>query len=41
MREISYRHRKLHIQSDWLLIYLIEDNVTLVLTRTGTHDQLL
>ena len=30
-----------HIQPDWLLIYLIEDNVlTLTLVDTGTHADL-
>lgn len=34
--------RELHIQKDWLLIYLIKDGHTvLVLTRTGSHQQLL
>lgn len=32
-------HRELHIQTDWLLIYRIEDN-TLILNRTGTHSEL-
>lgn len=31
-----------HIKPDWLLIYLIEDDVlTLTLTATGTHSDLL
>lgn len=34
-------YRELHIEADWLLIYTIEDGVTLILTRTGTHDRLL
>jgi mRNA interferase YafQ len=30
-----------HIQPDWLLIYLVENNIlTLTLTRTGTHSDL-
>ena len=30
-----------HIKPDWLLIYLIEDDVlTLTLTNTGTHSDL-
>ena len=30
-----------HIQPDWLLIYLLEENVpTLTLSRTGTHSDL-
>ena len=34
--------RECHIQSDWLLIYRIDDAVlTLTLTRTGTHSDLL
>ena len=31
-----------HIKPDWLLIYLIEDDIlTLTLTNTGTHSDLL
>lgn len=34
-------YRELHIEADWLLIYKIEEKiVTLVLTRTGSHDDL-
>lgn len=34
-------YRELHIESDWLLIYKIDyDEVVLVLTRTGSHDDL-
>lgn len=34
-------YRECHIQSDWLLIYLIEDDVlTLTLIDTGTHADL-
>jgi mRNA interferase YafQ len=34
-------YRELHISADWLLIYKIEeDTLTLVLTRTGSHDEL-
>lgn len=35
--------RKCHIESDWLLIYCIRKDknlVELVLTRTGSHDEL-
>ena len=33
--------RECHIQPDWLLIYLIEDNkLTLTRSRTGTHSDL-
>lgn len=33
--------RECHIQPDWLLIYLIEDEVlTLTLVDTGTHSDL-
>lgn len=33
--------RECHIQPDWLLIYLVDDDVlTLTLTRTGTHSDL-
>lgn len=34
-------YRELHISGDWLLIYRIdEDELQLVLTRTGSHDEL-
>lgn len=34
-------YRELHIEYDWLLIYKIEkESITLVLTRTGKHDDL-
>ena len=34
--------RECHIQPDWLLIYCVEKEiVTLTLTRTGTHSDLL
>lgn len=34
-------YRELHIEDDWLLIYCIEENgISLVLTRTDTHDNL-
>lgn len=34
-------HRELHIQSDWLLIYeLYDDVLVLSLSRTGTHSDL-
>lgn len=34
--------RECHIQPDWLLIYLIEDNtLTLTLVDTGSHADLL
>lgn len=34
-------YRELHIESDWLLIYKIEkEELQLVLTRTGSHDEL-
>lgn len=33
--------KECHISPDWLLIYLIEDDVlVLTLTRTGTHSDL-
>lgn len=33
--------RELHIEGDWLLVYFIDgDELVLVLTRTGTHDEL-
>lgn len=33
--------RECHIQSDWLLIYLIENDIlTLTLVKTGTHSDL-
>ena len=32
---------ELHIEKDWLLIYQInDDELTLLLLRTGSHDQL-
>ena len=35
-------YRELHIDADWLLIYRIEqDELELVLTRAGSHDDLL
>ena len=34
--------RECHIQSDWLLIYHIDqNNLLLCLTRTGTHSDIL
>ena len=34
--------RECHIKPDWLLIYHIEENIlTLTLSRTGTHSDLL
>lgn len=34
--------RECHIQPDWLLIYLVEDDIlTLTLVDTGTHTDLL
>lgn len=34
-------YRELHISRDWLLIYRIEEEqLQLVLTRTGSHDDL-
>ena len=34
-------YRECHIQPDWLLIYLIEDDIlTLTLVDTGTHTDL-
>ena len=34
-------HRECHIHPDWLLIYLIEDDIlTLTLIDTGTHADL-
>lgn len=36
-----FGYRECHIQPDWLLIYLIEDNIlTLTLIDTGTHSDL-
>ena len=33
--------RELHIEADWLLIYRVDREILqLVLTRTGSHDQL-
>ena len=34
-------HRECHIQPDWLLIYEVKENeLLLILTRTGTHSDL-
>ncbi|MCL2106188.1 MAG: type II toxin-antitoxin system YafQ family toxin [Oscillospiraceae bacterium] len=34
-------HRECHIQSDWLLVYRIDEDVlVLTLTRTGSHSDL-
>lgn len=34
-------YRECHIQPDWLLIYLVEDDIlTLTLIDTGTHSDL-
>lgn len=34
-------YREIHIEGDWLLIYKIEkEELQLVLTRTGSHDDL-
>lgn len=34
-------HRECHITPDWLLIYVIENDIlTLTLTRTGSHSDL-
>ena len=36
-----YGFRECHIQPDWLLIYLVEDDIlTLTLIDTGTHADL-
>lgn len=33
--------RELHLESDWLLVYRVDDKrLILTLTRTGTHDDL-
>ena len=35
------KYRECHISPDWLLIYEIDnDNLILILTRTGTHSDL-
>lgn len=34
-------HRECHIQSDWLLVYRMEEDILiLTLSRTGTHSDL-
>ena len=34
-------HRECHIQSDWLLMYHVDNDIlVLTLTRTGTHSDL-
>lgn len=36
-----FGHRECHIDTDWLLIYYIENDVlTLTLTRTGSHSDM-
>lgn len=33
--------REFHIQGDWLVVYFVDaDTITLVLARTGSHDEL-
>lgn len=35
-------YRELHIDGDWLLVYAIkEDEMVLLLVRTGSHDEVL
>lgn len=34
-------HRDLHIESDWILIYKIQDNEIVLLAATGTHTHVL
>ncbi len=35
-------HRELHVLSDWLLVYYLEEEVlVLTLSRTGTHSDIL
>ncbi|WP_415450803.1 type II toxin-antitoxin system YafQ family toxin [Bifidobacterium sp.] len=35
-------YRELHVHRDWLLIYRIDaKSLTLILVRSGSHDQLL
>ena len=37
-----YGYRELHIEKDWLLIYTIDENeLVLILTRTGSHDEIV
>ena len=39
--EVKWSGRECHIQPDWLLIYLLENDVlTLTLVDTGTHADL-
>ncbi len=34
-------HRECHVQSDWLLVYHVDNNIlVLTLARTGTHSDL-
>ncbi|CDX03942.1 Plasmid stabilisation system protein [Desulfitobacterium hafniense] len=34
-------HRECHVQSDWLLVYRVDNNIlVLTLARTGTHSDL-
>ena len=42
MRGDRRGYRDCHIQGDWILIYKIDKNrLTLILTETGTHSDLL
>lgn len=41
LKGIYKGYRECHIQPDWLLVYLIEDDIlTLTLVDTGTHADL-
>lgn len=33
--------RELHIEPDWLLVYMFQDNVIILLLATGTHAKTL
>jgi len=33
-------HREFHLQGDWIVIYRVEDDGSLILVRTGTHADL-
>jgi mRNA interferase YafQ len=33
-------HREFHVEPDWIVIYRIENDDTLILVRTGTHSEL-
>ena len=40
-RQLDAKYRECHIKPDWLLVYLIENDIlTLTLVDTGTHSDI-